>query len=149
MPEYNYEFRGWHAAIALVAVLGFFGVKSFLRIRMVDESMRDAVRQQLMNEYSGRGPKDVARLVAEARAQQPLDAVPPLVQRDIEFKSIGARGQWDALVAVIRVEITVDGAAPPDGRNTRFFRVSQKLDGGWMVIGDSDSYSYFMMLVPW
>ena len=149
MAEYNVQFRGWHAIVAIAAFLAFTGVKIYMRVRPVDDGMRDAIRTELLNEYSGRGRKDIARLVAEARAGVPVEPVAPIVQRDVEFTSIAARGRMGAPFTIVRVEITVDGAEPSDGRSVRFFRVSRKFMGdGWMVVGETDSHQYFMELVP-
>jgi len=149
MAEYNFQLRGWQALIAIPLVLGFWGIETYLRVRPVDDAMRDAVRAELLNEYSGRGPKDVARLVAEARAGSPVEPVQPLVQRDVEFTSIAARGKIDGRVTLVRAEVTVDGGPPPDGRSVRYFRMSTKfIGGGWMVLGESDSYAYLMELWP-
>jgi hypothetical protein len=147
MAEYNLQLRGWQAFIAIPLLLGFWGIQTYLRVRSVDDAMRDAVRAELLNEYSGRGPKDVARLVTEAREDSPIEPVQPLVQRDVEFKSIAACGKMGGRLTLVRAEVTVDGAPPPDGRSVRYFRMSGKLTGGWMVVGESDSYGYFMQLV--
>ena len=148
MPEYNFQLRGWHAVVAIALLLGFFGVKTYLRIRPVDDEMRDAVREELLNEYSGRGPKDIARLVAQARQGSPVGPVPALVQRDVEFTSIQAHGRMGGPVTLVRADVTVDGGPPPDGRSTRYFRLSRKFTGGWMVVGESDSYRYLMEPMP-
>ncbi|HUJ31465.1 MAG TPA: hypothetical protein VLY23_09305 [Candidatus Acidoferrum sp.] len=148
MAEYNYEFRGWHALLGIALLLGFFGVKMLMHVRTVDDAMRAAVREELLNEYSGRGPKDVARLVTEAREGMPVEPVQPLVQRDVEFTSIAAHGPMGSPVTLVRAEVRVDGGSPPDGRSVRYFRVSRKFTGGWMVVGDSNSYNYFMALMP-
>ena len=149
MAEYNFQLRGWQALIAIPLLLGFWGLEMYLHIRPVDDAMRDALRAELLNEYSGRGPKDVARLVAEARAGSPVEPVQPLVQRDVEFTSIAARGKMGAPVIFVRAEITVDGGPPPDGRSVRYFRMSTKfIGGGWMVVCEGDSYGYFMQLAP-
>jgi len=148
MAEYNFQLRGWHALVGILALVGFMGVKMWLRIRSVDDEMKDAVRVELLKEYSGRGPKDVARIVAEAREGLPIEPVPELVQRDVEFSSIGARGRIGAPVTFVRAEVTVDGGPPPDGRAIRYFRISRKFGGGWMVVGDSDSYFYYNELLP-
>jgi hypothetical protein len=148
MAEYNFQFRGWHALVAIAALVGFLGLKIFLRLRSVDDEMRDAVREELLNEYSGRGPADAARLVEEARAGSPVEPVPQLIQRDVEFPSIAARGEMGARVTLVRAEVIVDGGPPPDGRSVRYFQVSRKFTGGWMVVGTSDSYSYFRELLP-
>ena len=149
MAEYNFQLRGWHAIVGVAALLVFWGIQVYMRVTSVDDAMRDAVRAELLNEYSGRGPKDVARLVAEARAGSPVEPVPALVQRDVEFNSIAACGKIGGPVTFVRADLTVDGGPPPDGRPVRYFRVSRKfVGGGWMVIGESDSYTYFMQLVP-
>jgi hypothetical protein len=149
MPEYKFQFRGWHAVIALVALVGFFGLKIALRFHSVDDEMRDAVRVELLNEYSGRGRGDAARIIAEARAGSPIEPVPELVQRKIEFPSISARGEIGARVTLVRAEIIVDGGPPPDGRSIRYFQISRKFTGdGWMVVGNSDSYFFFRALIP-
>ena len=149
MGQYNIQLRGWHAVAALVALAGITGVQMYLRVRPVDDGMRDAVRTRLLQEYSGRGPKDIARFVAEARAGSPVEPVPPLVQRDVEFTSTAGRGRWGASSIVVRAEVTVDGGPPHDGRAVRYFRVQRKFEGdGWLVIGESDAYQYFMELFP-
>ena len=149
MAEYNFELRGWHAVIGITALLGFWGLQMYMRATPVDDAMRDAVRVELLNEYSGRGPKDVARLVTEARAGLPVEPVQLLVQRDVEFNSIAARGKIGGAVTFIRAEVALDGGPPPDGRSVRYFRLSRKfIGGGWMVIGESDPYGYFMQLMP-
>ena len=45
-------------------------------------------------------------------------------------------------------EVIVDGGPPPDGRSVRYFQISRKFTGGWMVVGTSDSYNYFRELIP-
>jgi hypothetical protein len=87
--------------------------------------------------------------VTEAREGSPVEPVQPLVHRDVEFKSIAARGEIAGPVTLVRAEITVDGGPPPDGHSVRYFRLSTKfIGGGWMVVGQSDSYAYFTELVP-
>lgn len=148
MAEYNFQLRGWHALVGILVLVGFIGVKVWLRICSVDDEMRDAVRVELLQEYSGRGPKDVARIVTEAREGLPIEPVPEVVQRDIEFSSMGAHGKIGAHETLVRAEITVDGGAPPDGRAIRYFRISRKYGGGWMVVGETNSYLYYNELLP-
>jgi len=149
MSEYSFQLRGWHAVVGIIALLGFAGIQIWLRVRSVDAGTREAVRLELLNEYSGRGPKDIARLVTEARAGSPVEPVPEVVQRDVELASIAAHGRMGGPVTLVRAEVTVDGGPPPDGRTVRYFRVSRKfMGGGWMVVGESDSYLYYRELMP-
>jgi hypothetical protein len=148
MAQYNIQLRGWQAVAGLVVLAGITGVQMYSRMSSVDDAMRDAVRTELLQEYSGRGPKDIARFVAEAHAGQPVEPVPALVQRDVEFKSMAARGTSGG-ATVVRTEVTVDGGPPPDGRPVRYFWVSRKFDSpSWLVMGESNPYQYFMELMP-
>jgi hypothetical protein len=149
MAEYNFQLRGWHALVGIAALLGFSGIEMYMRVRTVDDGMRKAVRERLIQEYSGRGPKDIARIVAEAREGSPIEPVPEVVPRDVEFTSITAHGRMGASVIIVRAEITVDGSPPPDGCSVRYLRVTRRfMDAGWMVVGDSDAYWYYRELVP-
>lgn len=149
MAEYRIQLRGWQALVGILVVFGFTGVRMYARIRPVNEAMKEAIRTELLNEYSGRGPKDIARFVAEARAGSPVEPVPPVVQRDVEFISVGARGNFGTGIVVLRAEVTVDGGPPPDGRAVRYFRMERKFGGeGWLVLGESNSYNYLRELLP-
>jgi hypothetical protein len=149
MAEYNFQLRGWHALAGIAALLGFLGIEMYMRVRAVDDGMRSAVRDRLVNEYSGHGPKDIARIVAGARQGSPIEPLPEVVQQDVEFASIAAHGRMGAPAILVRAEITVDGGPPPDGRSVRYFRVTRKfMEDGWMVVGESDGYSYYRELAP-
>ena len=75
MAEYNFQLRGWHVLVGIAAVLGFFGIQTYLRIRTVDNGIRDAVRERLVNEYSGRETEgyraDCWQRLARARRSNP------------------------------------------------------------------------------
>src|ERR1700738_3441970 len=149
MAEYNIQLRGWHAMVGIAALLAFFGIEIFLHARTVDDGVRNALRERLANEYSGRGPKDIARIVAEVREGSPMESVPEVIHRDVEFISIAAHGRMGAPAILVRAEITVDGGPPPGGRTVRYFRVTRKfMEDGWMVVGESSSYFYYRELVP-
>jgi hypothetical protein len=87
----------------------------------------------------------VARRLADYRAGnpvQPLDL--PAVLPDIELTSVSAHGWRDAMV--VRTEISVDGGPPPDSQPVRYLFLTTKLEGGWMVLSESDSYRYYRAL---
>jgi hypothetical protein len=150
MAQYNFQLRGWPAVLAIAGLAGITGVQMYLRVRPVDDAMRDAVRAELVKDYSGRSSRDLARLVAEARQGAPAESLslPPLVRRDVAFTSIAARGSAGGAI-VVRAEVTVDGGPPPDGRPVRYFWVSRKFaESGWIVMAETDSYRYFMALLP-
>jgi hypothetical protein len=148
MPEYNFQLRGWHAIVGTIVLAVYLGGTILVHLRPVDDGMRDAIRDRLQNEYSGRGPKDIARIVAEAREGSPVEALPSVVQRDVELVSLAAHGKLSGRVTYVRAVVMVDGGPPPDGRSIRYFALSSKLGGGWMVVGETNSYSYYTELLP-
>jgi len=79
MPEYNIQLRGWHAVVALAALLAVLGISMALRVHPVDDERRAAVRERLLDEYSGRGPKDIARMVEKARAGARVEPAQPRI----------------------------------------------------------------------
>ena len=148
MAEYSSQLKGWQAVAAIATLAAFTGGRMYFRMRPVGEGVREAVRARLLNEYSGRGPKAVARILAEAREGKPVEELQPVLQRDVEFTSIAAHGRMGGSLTVVRAEISVDGGPPPDGRAVRYFSVSPKFGGdGWMVNGESDAYRYYQELV--
>jgi hypothetical protein len=148
MPEYSFQLRGWQALVAIAAFIGYLGLQVYLRVRPVTDGMRDAIRVRLLNDYSGRGPKDLARIIAKVHEGQPLEPIPEVVHHDIQFTSVAAHGRTGGSATLIRVEITVDGGAPPDGQSVRYFAVQHELDGSWLVLGETDSYRYNRALFP-
>lgn len=149
MAEYRIQLRGWQALVGILAVVAFTVVQIYARIRPVNEAMKEALRTELLNDYSGRGPKDITRLVAEARAGLPVEPLPPVVQRNVEFTSVAARGSFTTGIVVVRAEVTVDGGPPPDRRAVRYFRMERKFgEAGWLVLGETSSYIYLRELLP-
>ncbi len=106
---------------------------------------RGALRDWLVKDYTGRGPKALAKLVSDYRAGLPAQPPEvPAVVPQVEFVSLSAHGLRDAMV--VRTEISVDGGPPPDGQPVRYLFLTTKPEGGWMVLSESDSYNYYEVL---
>lgn len=145
MAETRIELTGWKAIVAGLLLLVWFGGRIYTHIPKVPDEGREALRTWLVKDYTGRGPRDVARRLADYRAGnpvQPLDL--PAVLPDIELTSVSAHGWRDAMV--VRTEISVDGGPPPDSQPVRYLFLTTKLEGGWMVLSESDSYRYYRAL---
>jgi len=146
MGQARVELTGWKAILVLVAVLGISGYRLSSRFPTVDDVGREAIRDWLVKDYTGRGPAALAQRVAEYRAGLPdrpeaLLAVEPRV----EFVSLSAHGWRDAMV--VRSEVSVDGGPPPDSRPVRYLFLTTKVGGGWMVLAESDSFQYYRALL--
>jgi hypothetical protein len=140
------ELTGWKAIIALVIILGFTGIRIYMHLPSVNDEGRQALREWLVKDYTGRGTRDLERRVADYRAGlpvQPLDV--PAVEPHVDFTSLSAHG-WNTAM-VVRTEVTVDGQMPPDGRPVRYLFLTTKFEGGWMVLSESDSFNYYEALL--
>jgi hypothetical protein len=146
MGETRIELTGWKAIVALVVILGVTGIRIYSRFPAVNDEGRKALREWLVKDYTGRGMKDLAKRVAEYRAGVPVDPLPsPTVEPNVEFVSLSAHGWRDAMV--VRSEISVDGGPPPDGQPVRYLFLTTKVEGGWMVLSESDSFRYYEALL--
>ena len=44
MAEYNFQLRGWHAIVGILALAIYLGGTVLVHLRPVDDGMRDAIR---------------------------------------------------------------------------------------------------------
>jgi hypothetical protein len=146
VAETRIELTGWKAIVVGALILAVSGYRISTRIRTVSDEGQQALRTWLVKDYTGRGPKDLAKRVADYRAglpQQPLDL--PAVEPSVQFVSVSGHGSRDAMI--VRTEISVDGGAPPDGQRVRYLFLTTKYEGGWMVLSESNSYQYYETLL--
>jgi hypothetical protein len=146
MGETRIELTGWKAIVTAGIILAVTGYRIYSRFPAVNDDGRKALREWLVKDYTGRGPKALAQRVADYRAglpDRPLDV--PAVEPNVEFVSISAHGWRDAMV--VRSEISVDGGTPPDGQSVRYLFLTTKYEGGWMVLSESDSFRYYEALL--
>jgi hypothetical protein len=146
MEETQINLTGWKAALVILAVLGVTGYRTYARFRTVDDPGREALRIWLVNDYQGRGPAALAQRVADYRAGRPQAPETALVPMNVDFSSLSAHGSRG--IMVVRVDITVDGAPPPDGRSVRYLWLTRSADDThWFVSADSDAFHYYLVLL--
>jgi len=146
MAETRIELTGWKAIVVAAIVLALGGVRVLMRFQTVPEDGKPALREWLVKDYTGRGPKDLARLVSAYQAGLPVQPPEtPAVEPRVEFTSLSAHGSSDTMI--VRCQISVDGAEPRDGQALRYLFLTTKPGGGWMVFSESDSYAYYTALL--
>ena len=138
MPNetYRFTFTGWKAVIVLVILGGWCGLRVSMNMQPVNGDERQAIEQFLTNEYSGNSPQDLLRRLQDANAAQPIEPV-PAAPLHVNLNSATARGTQNHVI--VKVEVTVDGGAPPDGKPVRFLSLSRQA-GKWVVLWNSTSY---------
>jgi hypothetical protein len=145
VAETRIELTGWKAIVVAILILGVSGYRISTRFRTVNDEGQQALRSWLVKDYTGRGPKALAKRVAAYRAglpDQPLNA--PAVEPHVDFVSLSAHGWRDSMI--VRTEISVDGGPPPDGQSVRYLFLTTRYEGGWMVLSESDSFKYYEVL---
>jgi hypothetical protein len=146
MSETRIDLTGWKAVAIAALILAVSGYRLYSRFQTVPDDGREALRTWLVKDYTGKGPKDLARRAADYRAGLP-DRPPdvPTVLPRVEFVSLSAHGMRDAMI--VRCEISADGGGPPDGKPVRYLHLTAKPGGGWMVLSEGDSYEYYVALL--
>jgi hypothetical protein len=146
MAETRIELTGWKAIAVAAIILAVTGYRIYTRFPTVSDDGRKALREWLVKDYTGRGPKALAQRVADYKAGLPDRAMPAVAELpNVEFVSVSAHGWRDAMV--VRSEISVDGGPPPDGQPVRYLFLTTKYEGGWMVLSESDSFRFYEALL--
>lgn len=138
MPDKRITLTGWKAVAVLALVLVWGGAQLWYHIRPVDDAGRQAVQAYLLRGYRGEDASGLLKKLADAKAGLTPDPEPPPM--DVEIVSISAHGGTSHMI--VKVEVTVNGAPPPDGRPIRYLYVSRNFDDTWSVLYESDSYLY-------
>jgi len=146
MAETRIEMTGWKAVAIGLLILGITGFQMYSRFPKVTDEGREALREWLIKDYTGSGPKYLAKRVAAYRAGLP-DQPPatPSVEPHVEITSATAHGWTQSMI--VRTEITAEGGLPPDGQPVRYLFLTTKPGGGWMVLSESDSFRYYEILL--
>lgn len=143
-PQINV--KGWKAIPVILVVLAIVGYKYYAMRSTLDTEATQVVKFWLLSEYAGKvldNPK-FQNLDAMSSAEADLAAEELLRLNRIDIKSIGARGKGDNIV--VRVEIEVDGKAPPDGKSIRYFHMRHSTITGWTMKWDASWPSYYLKL---
>jgi hypothetical protein len=137
------ELKGWKAIAALVIIAAAIVWKFAAERSTLATEAADEIKFWLRAEYLAAGMEgfDLSQL-SEEEAQAKGEEL--LSLSEIEFSSIGARGRGDDIV--VKVEVQVAGKDPPDGRRTRYFRMSHSTVTGWRVRWEASAFSYYLKL---
>ena len=143
-PQINV--KGWKAIPVILVVLAIAGYKYYAMRTTLDTGAKEEIKFWLLSEYAGKAldnPK-LQNLNAMSPAEADQAAEELLRLNRINIKSIGARGKDDDIV--VRVEIEVDGKAPPDGKSIRYFHMTHSTVTGWKMKWDAHWISYYLKL---
>ncbi len=136
---------GWKAIAVLAVVVAIAGYRYVGARTTLQSAGADELRFWLAAEYQREGLPALEEAVASGNAQAASEQAQEIIARSrIDFVSMTARGTPDDLA--VRVEISVDGGAPPDGKTTRCFRMRYSSVTGWRMQRETSALSYYLKL---
>jgi hypothetical protein len=145
MDQFTVTLRGWKAIAVIVLIVAVYGLNVYLRFQKVDDNGRDVLQAWLLMDYNGQGPRDIIKRVQDYKAGLPVEPLKGIQPMNIDFRTLSAHGRASDMV--VKVEITVDGGPPPDGRPIRYFHMTHDADRGWSVLSEMDSYWYYRTML--
>ena len=77
-------------------------------------------------------------------AAEPDSALAARLQRLNNLTVVPVSGMGSPNDMVVRFEVTLEGGPPPDGRTSRYFRMSHSLLTGWHMESQSNAVSYYL-----
>jgi hypothetical protein len=136
MRTVTFTLRGTPAVVALLLVLGFFGIRVAFRQSTLNTRGREAVRSYLQSQYI----REVLATLPNSRPVSEADGERLQRAQRIEVRSAVVRG-WGRS-RIVRAEVTTDGRQPPNGRGVRYLRVRNAWPDQWYVTGETSAVLY-------
>ena len=137
--------KGWKAAILLLAVLGLWIVGRARAYRTLDTEAVAVIQPWLAAAYMWNALGEADRPFEHmTSAEQKNYSDQVLAAGRVQITSIRARGSGDHIVC--RVEVSVDGHPPPDGRRVRYYAMNYSVLTGWTYEAESSPLVYFLTL---
>ena len=132
--EKEFEVKGWKAVAILAAIVLFSGYTFISAKRSLDTDGKQVVKDWIISEYQR---YHLARtdISDEERAELLLQS------RDLEIKSMSARGNLDSMI--VRVEIEPNAAHPDNMDYVQYYKLRYSKLTGWEHVFNVGPFSYY------
>ncbi len=142
----QFRLRGWGALAVLLAFASVWGYRQWSMRTTIDGAALDKIKPWIVAEFASKALSETAgrpfeQLTTEERRSLSEKV---LAAGRAEVKVTGLHGLGDE--AVVRVEVSIDGQPPPDGRTTRYYRLNHSLLLGWTFRQEVPRLSYWLEL---
>ena len=138
--------RGWQAGAAALALLilviahqAFIGRKLD---RQAIEGLKPHLKGRILSQALDNRPWNK---LSDAEKKEFSDLAVSMTNPEIDLNNVSARGFGSR--RVVRVEVSLQGKPPPDGRTVRYFSMEYSLLFGWIYRQEVGPLSYW--LAPW
>ena len=146
MSDIKLQLSGWKAIAVIGIVVAVAGYR-FMAVRTTLETGgADELKMWVLADYVRQGLPALEQALESGDMQAAEEQAQQLIAAErIQFTEMKARGTPDDLV--VRVKIRVDGGAPPDGREVRYFRMSHSTITGWRMERETTKLGYYLKLL--
>ena len=146
MSDIKLQLSGWKAIAVIGIVMAVAGYR-FMAVRTTLETGgADELKMWVLADYVRQGLPALEQALESGDMQAAEEQAQQLIAAErIRFTEMKARGTPDDLV--VRVKIRVDGGAPPDGREVRYFRMSHSTITGWRMERETSALGYYLKLL--
>ena len=146
MSDIKLQLSGWKAIAVIGIVVAVAGYR-FMAVRTTLETGgADELKMWVLADYVRQGLPALEQALESGDMQAAEEQAQQLIAAErIRFTEMKARGTPDDLV--VRVKIRVDGGAPPDGREVRYFRMSHSTITGWRMERETSALGYYLKLL--
>jgi hypothetical protein len=143
MTKPEIRITGWKAVVVLLIILAFAAYRFQAARATLPTDGADELKLWLSSEYISEGLPALEQAIAANDSASVNDMTNEILSRDrVTFRKIDARGAFEDIV--VRVDIQVDGGAPPVGSPVRYFRMRYSTITGWMMDYETTAIAYYL-----
>lgn len=141
---FKLKLSGTRAVLALLILVAVAGFRLVTSNAALDTDAASVIRTQLVSDYTRQDLPELQQAVADGTVTeaQVQEIVGVISSGAIEFGELKARGHGGR--RVVRAEISVGGAAPPDGRSVRYFEMTTSPVTGWRIRREVGAARYYL-----
>lgn len=145
MSEIRFRVRGWQAIPLAFVIVAFLGWRVASARSSLSEELAGTIRLRIQSEYTSQALEDLEGVDVRTLSAETVD---PRIRRvldaaNVEIVSMSARGTGPV---VVRVELRVAGAPPPDGRGVRYYLARHATITGWRIVRETTALRYWLRL---
>lgn len=143
MTKPEIKITGWKAVVVLLIIVAFAAYRFQAARATLPTDGSDELKLWLTSEYISEGLPALEQAIEANDSAAVSEAANEVLSRDrVTFRKIAARGLLDDIV--VRVEIQVDGGAPPVGDRVRYFRMHFSTITGWIMDYETTVVAYYL-----
>ena len=144
MDEKTITLKGHWAVIALLGIGAFTAFQYSHSEMTLQSDAVEVIKTWLVAEYTRNALPQLQELVDNPSGKEKqIEALVNRISRDnLHIVSIESRGNGEDVA--VKVEIEIDGKNPPDGKRTRYFRMSHSTLIGWQYQHEIGKWGYYL-----